>query len=232
MKRVYHPNMSSISRLIWDWPNGWVWRVTRRFTERSRRARFDLFMRIMKPGPHDRVIDVGAGEGESRSVNFLENWYPWPQHITAVALDDLPQFGTLHPHVRLVVGDGCALPFPTHAFDIYFSNAVLEHVGTADDQRRLLSEACRVSRRVFISTPNRWFPIDAHTMIPFAHWLPMSWRNKIYRLCKRDFFASEERLRLVGIRELRTLIPTGVKMRLYPQRVCGWIANINIVLER
>lgn len=222
----------SFSRFFWSWPDGWIWRVTRRITERSRRTRFELFMRVMRPGPHDRVVDVGAGEGESRSVNFFEAWYPWPHHITAVALSDLPKFRALFPEVRLTVGDGRALPFPTHAFEIYFSNAVLEHVGTADDQRRFIAEACRVSRRVFLSTPNRWFPIDAHTMIPFAHWLPMGMRNALYRFFKREYFASEERLRLVGLGELRRLIPPGVQMRVYPQRLFGWTSNINVVLEK
>ena len=33
-------------------------------------------------------------------------------------------------------------------------------------------ELCRVARRVFVTTPNRWFPLDPHTLLPFAHWLP------------------------------------------------------------
>lgn len=88
--------MSILDR-FWKWPNGWIWRVTRKATERSRRARFDLFMRTMKPTASDRIVDVGAGEGEGRSVNFFEDWYPWPRQITAVALEDLPQFRRTFP---------------------------------------------------------------------------------------------------------------------------------------
>lgn len=215
---------------FWKWPDGWVWRVTRARTERSRRARFDLFMRVIKPGPQDRVLDVGAGEGEGRNVNFFEGWYPWRRQITAVALEDLPLFRRTFPEVTLVIADGRRLPFPDQSFDVYFSNAVLEHVGTAEDQRRFLAEACRVAKRVFLSTPNRWFPMDAHTMIPFAHWLPMSWRNAIYRSFGRAYFASEERLRLVGAGELRRLLPPGVRVTWYRQRMAGWTTNVNIIL--
>ena len=188
-------------------------------------------MRVMQPGPRDRVVDVGAGEGEGRNVNFFEAWYPWRANVTAVALEDLPAFRRTFPEVKLVKGDGRRLPFSDNAFDIYFSNAVLEHVGTADEQRRFLSEACRVAKRVFLSTPNRWFPIDAHTMVPLAHWFPMSWRNAIYKFFGRDYFASEERLRLVGAGELKRLLPPRVKMTVYHQRLLGWTTNLNIVLE-
>lgn len=217
---------------LWLWPDGLVWRVTRGMTERSRRKRFDLFMEALEPNASDEVLDVGAGEGEGRAVNFFEEWYPWRAQVTAVALEDLPRFRAAYPEVRFVVGDGRELPFRDQTFDVVFSNAVLEHVGTAKDQKQFLSELCRVSRRAFISTPNRWFPVDAHTMIPFVHWLPLAWRNAIYRKLGREYYASEERLRLLGLGELRKLLPPGVSMKTYPQRVLGLVANWNVVLER
>ena len=49
---------------------------------------------------------------------------------------------------------------------------MIEHVGGRDRQRQLVSEAIRVGRRVFITTPNRRFPIEVHTRLPLVHWLP------------------------------------------------------------
>lgn len=216
---------------LWRWPDGLVWRVTRRVTEKSRRVRFALFMRVMKPGTVDRVLDVGAGEGVGAALNFFEAWYPWKRNITAVALEDLPAFRQAYPDIRLVLGDGRRLSFSDKSFDIYFSNAVLEHVGTLEDQRRFVAEACRVAKRVFLSTPNKWFPVDAHTMIPFAHWLPLHWRNAIYRTFGREFYASEERLRLLGRRDIERLIPHGFRAIFYAQRTCGLISNWNVVIE-
>jgi SAM-dependent methyltransferase len=217
---------------FWKWPDGLVWRTTRGSTERSRLRRFDTFMREMRPTPFDRVLDVGAGEGEGRGVNFFEDRYPWPAQITALALSDLPAFRRAHPSVTLVVGDGRRLPFADRSFEIAFSNAVIEHVGTSDDQRRFVAEACRVADRVFLSTPNRWFPLDSHTMAPFAHWLPMRWRNAIYRTIGRGSYASERALRLIGTRELRAFVPDGFRVRIIRQRVAGLTANLNLMLER
>jgi hypothetical protein len=217
---------------LWKWPDGLVWKWTRRITERSRRARFEMFMREMRPARADRVLDIGAGEGEVRGVNFFEEWYPWRSRCTAVALSDLLVFRRRYPDVELVVGDGRRLPFADRSFDIAFSNAVIEHVGREQDQRKFVAEACRVADRVFLSTPNRWFPVDAHTMIPFAHWLPLRWRNAMYRLLGRGQFASETALRLIGERELRSFVPRGFTARVIRQRSFGIVANLNIILER
>ena len=61
---------------------------------------------------------------------------------------------------------GATLPFADGAFDLGFSNAVVEHVaGGRDGQRQFVAELCRVAQRVFVTTPNRWFPLDPHTLL-------------------------------------------------------------------
>ena len=73
--------------------------------------------------------------------------------------------------VRLVFADGCALPFRDGAFDIVFSNAVIEHV-EGGMQDRFAKEIQRVGKRYFVATPNRWFPLETHSKRLFMHWLP------------------------------------------------------------
>lgn len=189
-------------------------------------------MEAVAPKEQDLVLDVGAGEGEGRGVNFFEDYYPWSSRITALALEDLPLFRQRNPEVTLVIGDGKKMPFADRAFTIAFSNAVIEHVGTTEQQRQFVHELCRVSDKVFISMPNRWFPIDSHTMIPFAHWLPLSWRNAIYRLFKRDYYASEAALHLIGAKQLVSYVPSGFSVRIIRQRALGWTTNINLIATR
>ena len=50
------------------------------------------------------------------------------------------------------------------------ANAVLEHVGSSENQVFFISELCRVASRVFISVPNRLFPIEHHTALPLVHY--------------------------------------------------------------
>ena len=60
--------------------------------------------------------------------------------------------------------------------DVATSNAVLEHAGSHGNQVLLVEELCRVARRVFITVPNRFFPVEHHTAIPLAHYLDGTFR--------------------------------------------------------
>jgi SAM-dependent methyltransferase len=108
-----------------------------------------------------------------------------------------------------VQGDACALPFDDGAFDVVFSNAVVEHVGGRERQRRFVSEALRVGRRVFLTTPNRSFPIEVHTRLPLVHWLPDAIAHRVYRgLGKQD----ATKLHLLTRRSLASLFPGRVRV--------------------
>ncbi len=77
-----------------------------------------------------------------------------------------------------VAGDGRALPFRDFAFDVVFSNSVIEHVGDEGSQRRFARELARVGRAYWVQTPNRWFPVEQHLLTPLVHWLPTGFRNR------------------------------------------------------
>lgn len=143
---------------------------------RSRERKLQLFLQLFAPGPNTTVVDVGVTDapfGAGSTDNFFEARYPWPAQITAVGLTELERFAVAFPEVRAVRADGRELPFADAEFDLGFSNAVVEHVaGGREGQRRFVSELCRVARKVFVTTPNRHFPLDPHTLLPFVHRLP------------------------------------------------------------
>jgi Methyltransferase domain len=170
-------------------------------------------METFQPDQTTMIVDVGVadsgfgeGGGSASTYNFLEAMYPWPRCITAVGLVDLPNFQQAFPDVSCVRADGRDLPFEDDAFDIAFSNAVVEHVGDEDEQRAFIAELCRVARGVFVATPNRWFPVDVHTLMPVVHWLPDGARNSIlHRLGK-------EEIRPLGPGQFRALFPIPVRI--------------------
>ena len=208
------------------------WRVTAGFTRRSRQRRFEMFMELMRPDREESVLDVGVIDTNWRSSNPLESRYPWPAQITAVALDDVPVFRETYPEVTVVVADGRALPFPDDAFDIGFSNAVIEHVGSREQQRRFVGEMVRTCKRAWIATPNAAFPVDPHTLLPFVHWLPRPTRERVLRWLGSAGWASEEMLNPLTAGQLAALFPPGADVRIVRQRTLGLATVLIAVVDR
>ena len=182
---------------------------------RSRERKLRLFLEELRPMPGTTVLDVGAdelgfGEGDGcGTLNFFEERYPWPERITALGLHDGGGFRSRYPHIPYVQGDACALPFDDASFDIVFSNAVIEHVGGRERQRAFVSEAIRVGRRVFITTPNRRFPVEIHTRLPFVHWLPDALSHPVYRATGKKIGPEVE---LLTRRSFAALFPGRVRI--------------------
>lgn len=192
-------------------------RLVDRVSLASRRRKLDLFLRELEPTPETSVLDVGADEigfGQAGHTgcathNFFEELYPWPERITAVGLHDGRGFRERYPRTRYVQGDALDLPFADGEFDLVFSNAVIEHVGGRPEQQRFVDELLRVGRRAFVTTPNRWFPIEVHTRLPLVHWLPERAAHRAYDLARRPW-AKENHL--LGPAELRALFPPGTRV--------------------
>ncbi|TML22455.1 MAG: class I SAM-dependent methyltransferase [Actinobacteria bacterium] len=182
---------------------------------RSRKRKLRLLLDELQPTPETTVLDVGADElgfGDESgcgTLNFFEELYPWPERITALGLHDGTGFRRRYPGIRYVQGDACALPFEDGAFDVVFSNAVIEHVGGRERQRRFVAEALRVGRRVVVTTPNRFFPVEVHTRLPLVHWLPDRIAHRAYRALGKDFATD---VNLLSRRALASLFPGRVRV--------------------
>ena len=177
---------------------------------RSRRRKFGLFLETMRPTADTTVLDVGVddvGFGESSgcgTLNFFEEVYPWQDRITALGQHEGRTFAERYPGARYVRGDALDLPFEDGAFDVAFSNAVIEHVGPREAQERFVAELLRVAPRVFVTTPNRWFPVEVHTRLPLVHWLPERAAHRAYDLVRKPW-AKENHL--LGPGDLERLFP-------------------------
>jgi Methyltransferase domain len=135
--------------------------------------------------PDDRVLDVGG-------LPF--NWSLVPRSPRLVMLNVvLPNAPAPGPPVAWVIGDGRRLPFEDGAFDLVYSNSVIEHVGDFESQRRFAEECRRVGRGYYVQTPNRRFPIEVHLMRPFVHWMPRRVQERMLRR-RKGWFLREIRL--------------------------------------
>ena len=202
----------------------------------QRRRMFDVFLSATGIQPDDTVLDIGVTSDQSYGhSNYLEHWYPHKNRITASGVDDAKFLEEMYPGLRFVLADGRNLPFADKEFDYVHSSAVLEHVGSREKQVAFLREAWRVARKgIFVTTPNRWFPVEFHTVMPFAHWLPAAAFRRLCRMRRLDFFASEDNLNLLSASQLRWVASEAEveNFKVTSVTLAGWPSNLLLSARR
>ena len=124
----------------------------------ARNRIFQDFRAHVQPSHSDQVLDVGVSDVVNDGANVLERSYPHQENITACGLGAGVQFKKAFPLVRYTqIEPNVRLPFDDDTFDVATSNAVLEHVGSLENQSFFVHELCRVARRVFISRTKQVF---------------------------------------------------------------------------
>jgi hypothetical protein len=197
--------------------------VLAELSQRFRRERMQAFVRELGITADTRVLDIGGTP---------ECWELLPLRPRLTLLNTPRAKAELAAAAEWVAGDGCSLPFRDAAFDVVFSNSVIEHVGSAADQERFAREVARVGRRYWVQTPNRWFPVEQHLFTPLLHWLPKSWQRPLVPYCnlwrvlvkvtpdRRRFYIEHylRDVRLLSFAQLADLFPAGAVVR---ERWCG-----------
>lgn len=167
-----------------------------------------VFTHAMQPRPTDRILDIGTSDVTGDEANMLEQLYPHQKNLTCASLSNGESILKAYPEVNHVqIASGKALPFEDNSFDIVYSNAVLEHVGSRANQKFFLEEMCRVAPRRFLAVPNRGFPIEHHTCLPFLHYLPNWLFRRLLRGTRYDLWSHETNLNYVSAGDLKTLWP-------------------------
>jgi SAM-dependent methyltransferase len=117
-----------------------------------------------------RVLDVGCGEIGLRAFEA---------ELDITGLDVAERPGYPGPFVRADAAEG--LPFSDGEFDLVYCSSVIEHVSPAR-RAAFAAEIRRVGRGWFVQTPAWSFPIEPHSLLPAAHWLPDTLRRRYWRL--------------------------------------------------
>lgn len=201
------------------------------FANKLRAKRFRQFEALAARLPRPlRILDVGGTNA------FWEN-RGWHRRSDVEVLTlNVTAEEQRHANIRPLSGDARNLAqFGDRSLDVVFSNSVIEHLFTFEDQRRMASEIQRVGKAFWVQTPNYWFPMEPHFHFIGWQWLPLAVRVSILRRracgwrgpCPDPLMARRlvEEIRLLTRKEFQELFPGAniVAERFYGF-VKSWIA--------
>jgi hypothetical protein len=205
------------------------------FLKKYREKIFKIFVENIKLKKIYKVIDIGSTAVDSMSENYFLHNYPYKKSITCFSNQKLDNLKKKYPFLIIKKGDGRNTNLPDNFYEIVHSNATIEHVGSFDNQIKFVRELYRISKKiVFMQTPNRYFPIDFHTLLPFLHWLPKTIHRKILDIIGLKFLSKESNLNLLSIKELKKICRI-LKINSYSikkVKIFGLVSNLILIIRK
>ena len=184
-------------------------RISPHFHARRTRLFKSVFSSIISAGNESTILDVGGASAYWKEFSS-------DAHITVVNLDKT-WMGPPNRNCSCAVADGCALPFRADSFDVVFSNSVIEHLHSFENQQRFAREIQQCGRHLWVQTPAKYFPIEPHVQTLFIHYLPRPILRRLIRLftiwglmTQPDQQEVDELLaevRLITYKDMRRLFP-------------------------
>ena len=201
--------------------------------QKFRAKRFEFFLSLLARIRSDRpirILDIGGTETYWDRMSSVENL------DLRITLLNLEAFPTKRTNFTSVIGDACDLSaYQDNEFDVVFSNSVIEHLFTRENQQKMANEAMRVGKYYYIQTPNLYFPMEPHWMFPFFQFLPFRLRVFLTRnfdlghyvkaANEEDAVTRVKEVQLLTERNMKDLFPDGL---VYREMFLGLVKSITL----
>jgi hypothetical protein len=189
-----------------------------------RKKRFRRFFDMLGTlSPPVKIIDLGGTENYWEQMGFAGS------EEVKIFLVNRTGKETVKQNLVFMKGDACNLSaIEEQSFDIAFSNSVIEHVGGFEKQLQMVKEMKRVAPRLYLQTPNLYFPLEPHFLFPFFQFFPLKakvwllmhfnlgWYSKTNDRAKAEALANSAIL--LSYKTLRKLFPNA---KIYRERILG-----------
>lgn len=124
----------------------------------------EAIQRLNKPL---RILDVGGNQDFWVNAGFHQ------EEAVEITILNLKKTETTYPHFHGVAGDATNLSqYEDNRFDIAFSNSVIEHLYTRENQQKMAREMQRVGHYFYVQTPNKYFFLEPHYLLPYFQFIP------------------------------------------------------------
>ena len=197
---------------------------------KARMRRWDVFASLFPDIEQLRVVDLGG---------TVESWRRAPVQPREVVVVNLLEPGDADtPRLVPVLGDACNARAVLEedgidtAFDLVFSNSLLEHVGGHANRSALAREVRALAPRHWVQTPYRFFPVEPHWVFPMMQFLPVAARTRVAKdwplvhtrpASAAEALADVQWTELIGVTELRGYFPDSQVVK---ERMAGLVKSI------
>ncbi len=201
--------------------------------QKFREKRFEFFRSMLAKIQSEntiQILDIGGTEIYWERMGFPTNENV---HITLLNLESEPVKNKKFTSVK---GDACNMPeFNDNQFDIVFSNSVIEHLFSLENQQKMADEVKRVGKAYHIQTPNRYFPLEPHWLFPFFQFLPFKLKVAMTKRFNLGHYkkaitkdAATQRVKEVKLlteKQMKKLFPEG---KVYREKFFGLTKSITM----
>jgi|LakMenE18May11ns_1017448.scaffolds.fasta_scaffold9797038_1 hypothetical protein len=183
-------------------------RLLDRIVLKKRVQMLNLIKEKIKTIKVQEVLDVGTTSDKfNKSSNFLINNFSYIKKRKSISDQKISSNFFSNTLQKSISDKLTNLEISKFSSDLVISNATIEHVGSKKNQYTMISNIILLTKKSFvIATPNRYHPIEFHTLIPLIHWLPKKFHRFILKLLGLSYFAKEKNLNLLSEDDLLRLL--------------------------
>ena len=213
-----------------------LYNIIQKITIKARNQFFKYFTYHTNYSDDKSVIDIGTTPSLDDEQNIFLEKTKNNQNITCLSNQDCKILYKQYKNIKKIfVGEGRNTMLDDNSFNIVHTNATIEHVGSYENQISFIKEIIRISSEyVFVQTPNRFYPLDFHTVLPFIHFLPKNMHRKILKFLKLDFYSKEENLNLLSKKDLLNIckILNLKKFKILEHNLFFFTSNLILIIEK
>ena len=144
-------------------------------SSKQRKKRFGFFLEycneLKKPL---KILDLGGSDYYWKHLDMTGN-----RDFEILILNNEIQDTDSFSNISFMKKDVRDLGFiKDKEYDLVYSNSLIEHLKSFDEQKKLANEIDRIGKRYFIQTPNYYFPVEPHFLFPFFQFLSVEMKTK------------------------------------------------------
>ena len=206
--------------------------------ESKRFEMFNILKKNINETKINSLLDIGTTEeNELKSSNFFVNKFAYIKEKKSISDQNIKDSIFSKILKKSITTDFQNEEIEDFKSDLVISSATIEHVGSYENQLKMITNIAALSKRYFfITTPNRFFPIDFHTKLPLIHMFPKSLHRKILLVLGLKDFAKEENLNLLDKTTINKLIKDQqnikFEIKIFNVKLFGLTSNLLIFGEK